>query len=452
MAVTDPVEVVLRGPGGAELGTRTLALPYWPHDLVKASPDGRMALPGGERVSAGEATRPVTLSGRLYIERGDVALDPPKGFKRLTLGGAVRLRGAGIIRADAIEVGEAGQVTRVQATLLGEDARDAGVIHWVDAATALSAEFRLYDRLFSVPNPDGAQPGEIIPETEDDDEVAQSVPGDFLRFLNPHSLKITHGYVEASVAHGPAGTRYQFERQGYFWPDPVDSRPEALVFNRIITLRDAWGKAPKAGSPDPGKARPPRPGSEDQTEARRPDAPTFSPEQGAEVARLRAQGVSEADAAVLARDKVLLDFFASSAAGDHAAQVAAWTVGELAPALREGRARIRAADLGALAALLGAGRISSRMAKEVLAEAQISGEAPADIVVRRNLKVLSDTGALDALIAGVLEANPDKLAAYRAGKTGLMGFFTGQVMHSSRGQADPQTVASLLKARLDAQD
>lgn len=459
MAVTDPVEVILRGPDGAGLTPQTLTLPYWPHDLVQASPDGLMALPSGVRVSAELAGRPVTLSGRLYIEREDVALDPPKGFRRLTLGGAVRLRGAGVIRADEIEVDEAGdgRVVRVLATLLadpetgrsapGEQLRAAGVIHWVDAGTALSAEFRLYDRLFSVPNPDGAQPDELpVDDGEAGPEgTGQTVSSDFLRFLNPHSLTVTQGYVEASVAHDPPDTRYQFERQGYFWRDPVDSRPEALIFNRIITLRDAWGKAPRAEAV--------RLRSKDQTKSRKPDAPTFSPEQTAEVARLRALGVTEADAAVLARDRVLLDFFRSSFPGDsvgsHAGQIAAWTVGDLAPALRSGDSKVRSSDLGALASLQSEGQISNRMAREVLAEAVVSGEAPADIVERRGLKMLSDTGALDSLIGRVLAANPDKLAAYRAGKLGLMGFFTGQVMQLSQGQADPQAVATLLRAKLD---
>jgi glutaminyl-tRNA synthetase len=444
MAVTDPVEVLLRHEDGSALGRQTLSLPYWPHDVVQASPDGLVALPGGARVAPEQAARPVTLSGRLYIEREDVALNPPKGFKRLTLGGAVRLRGAGVIRADHIDVGDDGQITRVQATLLGDDARAAGVIHWVDAETAVKAEFRLYDRLFSVPNPDGANPDEALPEADEADDSG-ALTTDFLRFLNPHSLRITHGYVERSVAQHPADTRYQFERQGYFWADPVDSRPDALVFNRIITLRDAWGKAPP-------RAETTRPKSKEQGEARKPEAPSLSPEQTAEVARLRAQGVGGADTTVLARDPLLLRFFADAGATTQAAQVAAWIVNDLAPALREGGARVRAAELGALAELLTSGRLSSRMAKEVLAEALSSGEAPAAIVERRGLQVVSDTGALDTLIAEVIAANPDKLAAYRAGKLGLMGFFTGQVMQRSQGQADPQAVATLLRARLDAQE
>ena len=98
MAVIDPVEVKLTGAT-----PQTLTLPYWPHDVVQASPDGLVALPGGERVEPAKAVRDVKLSGKIYIERDDFAVNPPPGFKRLTLGGAVRLRGAGILRADGVE-------------------------------------------------------------------------------------------------------------------------------------------------------------------------------------------------------------------------------------------------------------------------------------------------------------------------------------------------------------
>lgn len=100
------------------------------------------------------------------------------------------------------------------------------MIHWVGAQDAIPAEFRLYDRLFRVPNPEGEHPDDMVPDFDPEQPGHESGPLDtgFLRHLNPDSLRVTRGYVEASVAADPHDTRYQFERQGYFWRDPVDSR------------------------------------------------------------------------------------------------------------------------------------------------------------------------------------------------------------------------------------
>ncbi|WP_019586457.1 glutamine--tRNA ligase/YqeY domain fusion protein [Deinococcus apachensis] len=449
MAVLDPVRVMIGNLPEGE--TRLLSLPYWPHDVIRDSPDGLVALPTGERVAPEQAVRGVPLTRELYIEREDFSLDPPKGYKRLTRGGTVRLRGAGIIRADEVETDAQGNVTAIHATLLGEDAKAAGVIHWVSAGQAVPAEFRLYDRLFRVAHPEGENPDDILPpfdpERMSHENEAAPVDVGFLRYLNPHSLRVMRGVVEPSVADDPANTRYQFERQGYFWRDPVDSREGALVFGRIMTLKDTWAK-------EVGKAEGARPKAEapkveaPQAAGPKPHAVSLTPEQDAEVARLTAQGVAEADARTLARDAVLGEFFVGANAGKHAAQVAAWIVNDLAPGLRSGESRLAAADLPALAALLAGGQISTRIAKEVLARAAESGEAPAAIVEREGLRVVTDTGAIEAAIREVMSANPDKVEAYRGGKTGLMGFFTGQVMRATGGKADPKVVAERLGAAL----
>ncbi|WP_102125247.1 glutamine--tRNA ligase/YqeY domain fusion protein [Deinococcus planocerae] len=449
MAVLDPVRVVLQNLPAGE--TRPLSLPYWPHDVIRDSPDGLVALPTGARVPPERAVRDVPLGRELYIEREDFSLDPPKGYKRLTRGGTVRLRGAGIIRADGVETDAEGSVTLIHATLLGEEAKAAGVIHWVSVTHALPAEFRLYDRLFRVPHPEGENPDDILPpfDPERMSHETEAVPVDtgFLRFLNRDSLRVTRGYVEPSVAHDPADTRYQFERQGYFWRDPVDSREGALVFGRIMTLKDTWGKEQKAEGARPKAERPTPKAEVTQSTSHTPQPLTAGQE--AEVARLTSQGVAQADARTLVRDPVLGAFFAGAEAGEHAAQVAAWTVNDLAPALRSGESRLGAASLPALAALLVRGQISTRIARDVLARAAVSGEAPAALVEREGLRVVTDTGAIEAAVREVLGANPDKVEAYRGGKTGLMGFFTGQVMRATGGQADPGVVAQLLAERLN---
>ena len=462
MAVLDPLKVTLTNLDGE----KTLSLPYWPHDVVRDSPDGLVGMPGGGRVAPEEAVRDVPLTRELYIERDDFNPEPPKGFKRLTPGGTVRLRGAGIIRADDFETDEAGHVTHIRATLLGENAKAAGVIHWVSAERALPAEFRLYDRLFRVPHPEGenadveddsagpaeheAEPG--LPETA---PVSQG----FMRYLTPDSLRVLRGYVEPSVAGDPADTRYQFERQGYFWRDPVDSREDALVFGRIITLKDTWGKQ-GAGTEQKaeGKKRPSTKGrgpdevrgegSSSPAKAHAPKAQPLTPEQEAEFTRLVSLGASEGDARTIARDPALLAFVGGAAPGDTFAQVASWTVNELVAGLRAGEVKVRAADLAPLAEGVASGQLSARIAREALARAAASGDAPLTIIEREGLSAGLSAEALQQAVAQVIAANPDKAEAYRGGKTALLGFFTGQVMRATAGKADPQALAAALKDAL----
>ncbi|WJY13919.1 glutamine--tRNA ligase [Pectobacteriaceae bacterium CE90] len=173
-------------------------------------------------------SRQVAFSREVYIDRADFREEANKQYKRLVLGKEVRLRNAYVIRAEHIEKDEQGVITtiycRYDPETLSKDPSDGrkvkGVIHWVSAAHAIPAEFRLYDRLFSVPNPGAAE--------------------DVLSTINPDSLIIEHGFVEASLANAKAEKAYQFEREGYFCADRVYSSTENLVFNRTVGLRDTW--------------------------------------------------------------------------------------------------------------------------------------------------------------------------------------------------------------------
>ncbi len=435
MAVTRPLKVTIVNLEEEH----TLSLPYWPQDAVRESAvEGRVPLPSGARAPPEEAVREVPLTREIVIEREDFNADPPKGFKRLKPGGAVRLRGAGIIRCDEVIAGADGEPTELRATLLGEDAKASGVIHWVSATRGVKAEFRLIDRLFMVPEPD-SEAQHFDPEQPGHEDSTQPLNTDFMRFVNPHSLVVTHGLVEPSIARDPASARYQFERAGYFWRDPVDSREDALVFNRIITLKDTWAK--KAEAPEPKTESAPKP--EKRAEAAAPVRPALTSEQEPVFARLRTQGLSENDAYLLAREPQLAAYL-EGARQARLASLAPWVVNDLATPIREGSNRVGAEALAALVHLLEEGSISARIAKEVLAEAQASGEAPAHIVERKGLRVVSDEGQLRAAIQAVLDANPAKVAEYRGGKKGLTGFFTGQVMRATNGRADPKTVARLL--------
>jgi glutaminyl-tRNA synthetase len=185
----------------------------------------------------GAGTRKVPFSKVLYIERDDFREDPPKQFFRLAPGREVRLRWAYFVKCDqVIKDPSTGEVTELHCTYdpatKGGNAPDGrkvkGTIHWVSAAHAVSVEVRLYDHLFKVPDPDEVPPGE-----------------DYKVNLNPQSLEVVQALVEPSVKNAKAGSRYQFERLGYFCADAKDSQPDKPVFNRIVTLADTWAKIEK---------------------------------------------------------------------------------------------------------------------------------------------------------------------------------------------------------------
>jgi glutaminyl-tRNA synthetase len=183
-------------------------------------------------------TRSLPFSRELYIERTDFLEDPPKKYFRLAPGRAVRLRYAYIIDCEeVIKDPETGEVTELRCRY-DEDTKSGsgtserkvkGVIHWVSKAHAISAEVRLYDRLFSAENPDDAPEGQ-----------------DFTANLNPTSLETLTGCrLEPSLAASESGLRVQFERHGYFCVDSRDGSPDSLVFNRTVSLRDGWAKLQK---------------------------------------------------------------------------------------------------------------------------------------------------------------------------------------------------------------
>ncbi|ABQ99195.1 glutaminyl-tRNA synthetase [Haemophilus influenzae PittGG] len=205
MAVIDPVRVVIENFEGEEV----LTAPNHPN-----------------RPELGERQLPFTKE--LYIDRADFREEANKQYKRLVLGKEVRLRNAYVIKAERVEKDASGEITTIFCTYdpetLGKNPSDGrkvkGVIHWVSATHNHPTEFRLYDRLFTVPNP-GA---------EDDIESV----------LNPNSLVIKQGFVEQSLAAAEAEKGYQFEREGYFCADSKDSRPEHLVFNLTVSLKEGF--------------------------------------------------------------------------------------------------------------------------------------------------------------------------------------------------------------------
>ncbi|PII19408.1 glutamine--tRNA ligase [Stenotrophomonas sp. LMG 10879] len=176
-------------------------------------------------------TRNVPFARELWIDREDFAEVPPKGWKRLVPGGEVRLRGAGIIRCDDVIKDADGTITELRGWLdpesrpgmEGANRKVKGTIHWVSAVHGVPAEIRLYDRLFSVPNPDDESEGKTYRD-----------------YLNPESRRTVTGYVEPAAATAAPEQSFQFERTGYFVADRRDHTEAKPVFNRSVTLRDTW--------------------------------------------------------------------------------------------------------------------------------------------------------------------------------------------------------------------
>ncbi len=212
MAVLDPLKVVLDNfPAGETEWVEAAVHPQRPELGV----------------------RKVPLTRELWIERSDFMEDPPRKFFRLRPGGEVRLRNAFIIRCEGVVRGADGEIAELRCVFdpdtrsgqPGAARRVKGTIHWVSAMHGVSAEVRLYDRLFRVPNP--------LAEKD----------RDFLEFINPDSLGVVStAVVEPGVAEGAPGECYQFERIGYFVHDVLDSKPGKPVLNRTVTLRDSWAR------------------------------------------------------------------------------------------------------------------------------------------------------------------------------------------------------------------
>jgi glutaminyl-tRNA synthetase len=223
MAVLRPLKATITNwPDGRVEG---MEIPLWPRDIGK------------------EGTRNVPLTREIRIERADFSPDPPADWRRLRPGGETRLMGGYFIRCDEVvrdpATGEAEELRcSYDPESLGApakgDRKKTAAIQWVSASHAVPAEVRVYDRLFTVADPESVEEGRT-----------------FKDFLNPASAEVLRGcLVEPALASAAPGDRFQFVRHGYFIADEADSRPGAPVFNRIVGLRDTY-KAGKARIPEP---------------------------------------------------------------------------------------------------------------------------------------------------------------------------------------------------------
>jgi len=433
LCVLKPLKVVITTYPRGE--SEELDASYWPHDVPN------------------EGSRPLPFSRELYIDRDDFMETPSKGFFRLSPGGEVRLRYAYVIRCDEVVKDDAGEIVELRCShdpaTRGGDTPDGrtvkGTIQWVSAAHGVRCQVRLYDRLFTVPDPDAQE-------------------GDFKDYLNPESLVVIgDAVIEPSVRNDPAGSRYQFERVGYFCSDRVESTAEALVFNRTVTLRDTWAKAAQpAPAAQPKKEKAPKaekaPRADRSAEVKpRSTAPAEdtprSPELEAHRARFAEafQLPAEELDGVTRELTVALMFDDAVKAGASPKAAANWMIHELP---REIGSRtmdnlpFSGGEVGELAAMVEDGTLSTAAARQVLAAMVNEGGHPRGIVERLGLRQVSDEGALLPAVDAVIAANAAKADEFRGGKAGLLGFFVGQVMRQTGGKANPELVNRLVRERL----
>jgi glutaminyl-tRNA synthetase len=480
MAVLDPLRVVIEN--WPEDRVEELEIPWWPGETHRTGEAAPLRGPlGGETHRTGEAallrgplggdaerggSRPVPFGRELFVERGDFTLDPPSGWKRLAPGREVRLAGAHVVRCGEVVRDASGKVLELRCSYDpssgagdGADRRRCGTIHWVHASRSLPVEVRLYDRLFSVEQPDAE--------------------GDLLSGLNPDSLVLAAGArVEPALGRAAPGSRYQFLRQGYFFVDPVDARPGAPVFNRTIALKDTWGTRAAARSERPQrKVAPSPPGPRDGSTGgelgpspRRKGRAEFRAELRATTPALvgrfaryqAALGLSEGDADLLTGDPAIADYFDAAVEAHRVAlpdtrpqaaarSVARWLLNELlglAKEVRLDRLLLSGAAFGRLVSLVDSGRATPAAGKTILASLVERGGEPEARLKELGLAKVVDREAIEAAIAQVLQAQRLEVERYRLGEKKLFGVLLGAVMRQTQGTSDAAVVRELLQQRL----
>ena len=419
MAVLDPLRVVIENFDGEP---DWIDASYYPHDVPL------------------EGSRKVPFTREIYIERSDFMEEPSKKFYRLAPGREVRLRYGYLVTCTGVDKDDSGTVVGLRCTFdpesRGGNAPDGrkvkGTIHWVSASESVPAEVRLYDRLFSVEEPGSDE-------------------RDFRELINPDSLQVVQARIEPSVRGDPTGTRYQFERTGYFTSDTVDSTPEALVFNRIVGLKDSWARMQKV---EPAKEPAPVPAEKKPKQTKAPrKAVVLSP-----AAEARATGyvdnlgLGRADAVILATDKALSVFFESANPTPETARpIANWIIHEL---LRETKEKalvdvpFGGPEIGELVGLIEGGTISGKIGKKVFAEMLEKGGSPSAIVKAKGLVQISSREELEPIVSRIIADNAAQAEQYRGGNERMLGYFVGQVMQATKGRANPVAVNELLRELL----
>ncbi|NKQ41120.1 MAG: glutamine--tRNA ligase/YqeY domain fusion protein [Sulfurovum sp.] len=408
MCVLDPLKVTIENYDGYE----DIDASYYPHDVPK------------------EGSRKIPFSKEIYIEREDFIEKPPKGYFRLTMEQPVRLRHAYIITCKEVIRDTSGNIIEIKAeyhpkSKSGLDTSGIKVksaIQWVSAKEAKKVEVRLYDRLFSAELPEGVED------------------------LNPNSLQvIKNALIEPAVIADRPDERFQFERQGYFYADPIDYRDEKPVFNKIVSLKDSWSKKKKENNSEPRA----------QTTTIQIDgevAPMNEAEQTLFDKYTQKYGLNSEVANTLARDEQLSSFYEESLSIlSSPVSLANIVSNEVARELKQMEVKelkFTAKHISELVKMLDDDTISNKIAKQVFEVMVKTGKTPIQIVEDKRLIQISDPSEIEPIIDKVIANNPDNVAKFKAGNSKLLGFFVGQVLKSTGGKANPKIVNQLVAKKL----
>ncbi len=409
LCVLNPLKVTIENYEGSE----EIDAPYYPHDVPK------------------EGSRKLPFSREIYIEREDFEENPPKGYYRLTLEQPVRLRHGYIIACKEVLKDANGNITELKAEYYPDSKSGCdtsgikvkSAIQWVSAADAKVIEVRVYERLFVTEFPEGVED------------------------VNPNSLKvIKNALIEPAVIIQKPDVRFQFEREGYFYADPVDYSDEKPIFNKIVGLKDSWDKKKKKTTDKRAKPQ------EKKVQIDGEVAP-MTAEQQALFDKYTAELKLNSEVAnTLARDAYLSEFYEKALSSlKSPVNLANMIVNEVLREIKERHSielRFTPKQIAELVKMLDEEKISSKIAKQLFEEMAKSGENPAKIVEEKGLVQISDPAQIAPIIDEVIAKNPHNVAKFKAGNRKLLGFFVGQTLKATGGRANPKIVNDLVVEKL----
>ena len=411
MCVLDPIKVIIENYEGDE----EIEASYYPHDVPK------------------EGSRKIPFSKEIFINRDDFSENPIKGYNRLTLDQSVRLRHAYIITCKEIVKDSSGNIVEIIAeynknSKSGNDTSGIKVksaIQWVEAKTAKKIEVRLYDRLFKNETPQGIED------------------------LNPDSLEIIKdALIEPAVINEKADVRFQFEREGYFYADPIDYSDENPVFNKVVGLKDSWAKkSTNDNKKEPAKKQ------ETKKEIIHGEAAQMTETQKALFDKYANDlKLNKEVSNILARDEELSSFYEDALKNlNSPISLANIIANDVAKELKEktkDQIKFDASQIAQLVKMIDEESISSKIAKQVFEEMTKTGDNPQKIVEDKGLVQISDPETILPIINEIIEKNPENVEKYRAGNQKLFGFFIGQVIKATNGKANPKVVNELVLKQL----
>lgn len=369
--------------------------------------------------------RQVPFDSELLIERDDFMEDASPGFKRLIPGGEVRLRHGYVLRCDEVVRDATGNVTRLLCSHdpetrggtapVGRKVR--GTIHWVSAAHAIPVVTRLYDRLFLSEEPDAA--------------------GDFLGDLNPDSLRTVSAMTEPALGRIASGSWCQLERVGYFFSDPLDSKPGVPVLNRVVALRDSWTKKKPITPSVPVKT----------PTTHTAKGRLLTQTEAASAGALQTRGIGKEQSEVLSQAPLSLALFEATVnAGAPASTAANWVINHITT--DTAHAQITGPKLAELINCIDTAVISNTIGRRVLLNMIATGRPAKAVIAAEGLQQQNDNAVIAAAVQGVLEEHSDEVARYQAGEKKLIGFLIGATMRTLAGKGNPGLVREMLMKAL----